>query len=98
MKAKSKQSPQEAARDYRWLASICRQQAVRHPETSWKWLSEAQRFEHLAATASDLGLQQPFAPSKLAKLARRSRAWATQAWTCTAAPGCDRGAKRLPFT
>ena len=49
MKTKLKKSPQEAAHDFRSLALICRQQAAIHPETSWTWLSEAERFEHLAA-------------------------------------------------
>jgi hypothetical protein len=32
----------------RAMGSLCRQQAVFHPENSWKWLSEAERWEHLA--------------------------------------------------
>ena len=43
-----KKSPQETARHYRSLALICRQQAVLHPEASWRWLSEAERWENLA--------------------------------------------------
>jgi hypothetical protein len=27
---------------------LCRQQAVLHPEASWKWLADAERWEHLA--------------------------------------------------
>jgi hypothetical protein len=41
----------EASRYYRSLALICRQQAVRYPEASWSWLSEAQRWEELAAAS-----------------------------------------------
>jgi hypothetical protein len=33
---------------YRARGSLCRQQAVFHPEDSWKWLAEAERWEHLA--------------------------------------------------
>lgn len=32
----------------RAMGSLCRQQAVFHPEDSWKWLGEAERWEHLA--------------------------------------------------
>ena len=33
---------------YRARGLLCRQQAVLRPEASWKWLSEAERWEHLA--------------------------------------------------
>ncbi len=33
---------------YRAMGSLCRQQAVFHPENSWKWLGQAERWEHLA--------------------------------------------------
>jgi len=33
---------------YRALGLLCCQQAVLRPETRWKWLSEAERWEHLA--------------------------------------------------
>jgi hypothetical protein len=33
---------------YRAMGSLCRQQAVFHPEDSWKWLGQAERWEHLA--------------------------------------------------
>jgi hypothetical protein len=33
---------------YRAMGSLCRQQAVLHPEVSWKWLGQAERWEHLA--------------------------------------------------
>jgi hypothetical protein len=37
-------------RSYRSMALLCRQQAVFHPESSWKYLSDAERWEHLAQT------------------------------------------------
>jgi hypothetical protein len=37
-------------REYRAIALLCRQQAVFHPEDSWKWLGKAERWEHLAET------------------------------------------------
>ena len=33
---------------YRAMGSLCRQQAVFHPENSWQWLGQAERWEHLA--------------------------------------------------
>jgi hypothetical protein len=36
----------ESAR-LRARALLCRQQAVLHPEQSWKWLGQAERWEHL---------------------------------------------------
>jgi hypothetical protein len=33
------------------MGLICRQQAVFHPEASWNWLSEAERWEDLAEAA-----------------------------------------------
>jgi hypothetical protein len=42
------QPPSEAASYYRSLALICRQQAARYPDENWNWLSQAERFEHLA--------------------------------------------------
>jgi len=44
-----KKSSQETALHYRSLGLICRQQAALHPEASWSWLSEAERWEDLAA-------------------------------------------------
>jgi hypothetical protein len=32
----------------RAAALLCRQQAALHPEASWHWLAEAERYEHLA--------------------------------------------------
>ncbi len=43
----------EDIRRHRALALLCRQQAVFHPEDRWKWLGEAERFEHLAEAAID---------------------------------------------
>src|SRR5262245_47355884 len=41
----------EDVRHYRALGSICRQQAVLHPEASWTWLSQAEKWEDLAEAA-----------------------------------------------
>jgi hypothetical protein len=38
----------ENIRHYRAIALLCRQQAVLHPEASWQWLADAERYEHLA--------------------------------------------------
>ena len=35
-------------RSYRAMALLCRQQAKFHPEKSWKYLGDAERWEHLA--------------------------------------------------
>jgi hypothetical protein len=61
---------------YRAMGSLCRQQAVFHPENSWKWLGDAERWEHLAhaeiashfkecnnSGSSDLALAESAAPS-----------------------------------
>jgi hypothetical protein len=40
----------ETIRRYRAIALLCRQQAVLHPEDSWKWLGKAERWEDLAET------------------------------------------------
>jgi hypothetical protein len=29
------------------MALLCRQQAALHPDQSWKWLGQAERWEHL---------------------------------------------------
>ena len=42
----------EDVRHYRALGSICRQQAVLHPEASWTWLSQAEKWEDLAEAAA----------------------------------------------
>jgi hypothetical protein len=49
-----KKSSQETALHYRSLGLICRQQAALHPEASWSWLSEAERWEDLAASQQEL--------------------------------------------
>src|ERR1700752_5091821 len=41
----------EEIRHYRALGSICRQQAALHPEASWTWLSQAEKWENLAEAA-----------------------------------------------
>lgn len=38
------------ARQCRSMALLCRQQASLHPQDSWKWLAQAERWEHLAET------------------------------------------------
>jgi len=48
-----KKEPRDAAGYYRSLGLICRQQAARHPEASWTWLSEAERWEEMAVRARD---------------------------------------------
>jgi hypothetical protein len=48
-----KKPSQETALHYRSLGLICRQQAALHPEASWRWLSEAERWEELAATQDE---------------------------------------------
>jgi hypothetical protein len=42
----------EDVRHYRALGSICRQQAVLHPEASWTWLSQAEKWEDRAEAAT----------------------------------------------
>lgn len=65
-----KKTPQEiaekAAQDFRSRALLCRQQAALHPEASWRWLSEAERFEHLAA--------RPPEPAGAAAIVQRTEA------------------------
>jgi hypothetical protein len=46
----------ENAQRCRGIALLCRQQAALHPEDSWKWLAQAERWEHLAET--------PFVPKE----------------------------------
>jgi len=38
----------ENAQRCRAMALICRQHAVLYPEQKWKWLGQAERWEHLA--------------------------------------------------
>jgi hypothetical protein len=49
----------ESAGHYQTLGLLCRQQAARYPEESWRWLSEAERFEHLAANEVERNLTDP---------------------------------------
>jgi hypothetical protein len=60
----------ETARYYRSLGLICRQQAILHPEASWNWLSEAERWEDMAIRMRDGAEQRvPAEPSRIEKLA-----------------------------
>lgn len=61
---------------YRAKGSLCRQQAVFHPEDSWKWLSEAERWENLAEAeiASHFRECNSSLSSELAKSAAPSNA------------------------
>lgn len=55
-------APQEDIRHFRAMGSICRQQAVLHPEASWNWLSQAEKWEDLAEAAApsiDMSRQAP---------------------------------------
>jgi hypothetical protein len=48
-------------------ALLCRQQAVLHPEESWKWLGQAERWEHLAdAALIQITDPPPLKPSRAA--------------------------------
>lgn len=38
----------ENAQRCRAIALLCRQQASLHPDQNWKWLAQAERWEHLA--------------------------------------------------
>jgi len=40
------------AQHCRSMALLCRQQAVLHPDQNWKWLGQAERWEHLADAAA----------------------------------------------
>ena len=56
-------TPPEDIRHYRALGSICRQQAVLHPEASWTWLSQAEKWECLAeATIPAFAAVSPSVP------------------------------------
>ena len=52
MKTSVRPTTPEDVRHYRALGSICRQQAVLHPEASWTWLSQAEKWEDLAEVAA----------------------------------------------
>ncbi len=49
----------ENAQRCRAIALLCRQQASIHPEQSWKWLAQAERWEHLAEAQLVLKAQTP---------------------------------------
>jgi hypothetical protein len=51
-------------RSYRALGSLCRQRAVFDPDNSWKWLSEAERWEHLADAEIDARYQECNSPKR----------------------------------
>jgi hypothetical protein len=40
----------ENVRRYRAMGRLCRQQALFHPDMSWHWLGQAERWEDLAET------------------------------------------------
>ena len=52
----------ENAQECRAIALLCRQQASIHPQDSWKWLAQAERWEHLA----EMELSSQAEESKLA--------------------------------
>ena len=43
----------------RAIALLCRQQAGIHPDQSWKWLAQAERWEHLADAQFVLKAEKP---------------------------------------
>lgn len=47
------------ARQFRNMALLCRQQASRYPDDSWKWLAQAERWEHLSEASFTLKKQTP---------------------------------------
>lgn len=49
----------ENAQQCRAIALLCRQQASIHPEQNWKWLAQAERWEHLAETRGALKQDAP---------------------------------------
>jgi len=56
----------ENAQRCRAIALLCRQQASLHPEQNWKWLAQAERWEHLAEARLVLRAEPPkLEPSKL---------------------------------
>jgi hypothetical protein len=73
MKNTSRKRFPETARHYRSLGLICRQQAARYPDARWHWLSEAERWEHLAAeqAASENVGSAPVPPQKPATRGRQ---------------------------
>jgi hypothetical protein len=49
----------ENAQRCRAIALLCRQQASLHPEQNWKWLAQAERWEHLAEARLVLRAEPP---------------------------------------
>jgi hypothetical protein len=49
----------ENAQQCRAIALLCRQQASIHPQDNWKWLAQAERWEHLAAARLVLKAEAP---------------------------------------
>ena len=43
----------------RTMALLCRQQAVLHPDQKWKWLGQAERWEHLAEAPHLCKIRRP---------------------------------------
>lgn len=49
----------ENAQRCRAIALLCRQQASIHPDQNWKWLAQAERWEHLAEARLVLKAEMP---------------------------------------
>ena len=49
----------ENAQQCRAIALLCRQQVSFHPQDSWKWLAQAERWEHLADARLVLKAETP---------------------------------------
>lgn len=49
----------ENAQRCRAIALLCRQQASLHPDQNWKWLAQAERWEHLAEADFVLKAEMP---------------------------------------
>lgn len=49
----------ENAQRCRAIALLCRQQASLHPDQNWKWLAQAERWEHLAEASFVLKAEMP---------------------------------------
>ena len=49
----------ENAQRCRAIALLCRQQASIHPQDNWKWLAQAERWEHLAEARMILKAEAP---------------------------------------
>ena len=47
------------AQQCRAKALLCRPQAYLHPEENWKWLAQAERWEHLAEAPLTLKNETP---------------------------------------